>query len=149
MWLGQQEKTLLHQTQLVKKHHLNSTRKVTVHIPQNIKFILARNKRSPRPECKYAVKTNRDNPKISNLEHFPLYLECQINHYEVDVLEKSTFKPIPHSSWIKNNTQQLSPNQNLFRKNPFPLIEKENLTDGIILPEPSDLNSKYAKKKIF
>ena len=77
------------------------------------KTISCKNKRSPRLECKYAVKTDPDDPQITNLEHFPLYLECQVNHYEVDVLEKSTVKPISYSSWIKNNTQQKSPNQKL------------------------------------
>ena len=32
-------------------------------------------------------------------------LDCQNNHYEVDLLGTSTFKPIPYSQWIKNNTQ--------------------------------------------
>ena len=66
-------------------------------IPQNIKFYLAKVETSPRLECKYAVKTDIDQSQINNLQHFPLYLDCQINHYEVDLLGTSTFKPIPYS----------------------------------------------------
>ena len=82
------------------------TRKTTVEIPKNIKFYLAENETSPRLECKYAVKTDIEQSQINSLQHFPLYLDCQNNHYEVDLLGTSTFKPIPYSQWIKNNTQQ-------------------------------------------
>ena len=82
------------------------TRKITVEIPQNIKFYLAKDEISPRLECKYAVKTDIDQSQINNLQQFLLYLDCQNNHYEVDLLGTSTFKPIPYSQWIKINTQQ-------------------------------------------
>ena len=82
------------------------TRKTTVEIPKNIKFYLAKDETSPRLECKYAVKIDIDQSQINNLQHFPLYLDSQNNHYEVDLLVTSTFKPIPYSQWIKNNTQQ-------------------------------------------
>ena len=61
------------------------TRKTTVEIPQNIKFYLAKNKTSPRLECKYAVKTDLNQSQINNLQYFPLYLDCPNNHYEVDL----------------------------------------------------------------
>ena len=54
------------------------TRKTTVEIPKNIKFYLAENETSPRLECKYAVKTNVEQSQINSLQHFPLYLDCQI-----------------------------------------------------------------------
>ena len=73
------------------------TRKTTVEIPKNIKFYLAENETSPRLECKYAVKTDVEQSQINNLQHFPLYLDCQNNHYEFDLLGTSTFKPIPYS----------------------------------------------------
>ena len=101
------------------------TRKVTVEIPQNIKFYLAKDATSPRLECKYAVKTDINQSQINNLEHFPLYLDCQNNHYEVDLLGTSLFKPIPHSHWIKNNTQQKKTKQQPHKKDPFPLIKKK------------------------
>ena len=80
------------------------TRKTTVEIPQNIKFYLAKKETSPRLECKYALKTDIDQSQINNLQHFPLYLDCQNNHYEEDLLGTSTFKPLPYSHCIKNNT---------------------------------------------
>ena len=82
------------------------TRKPTVKIPKNIKFYLAKDETSPRLECKYAVKTDFEQSQINNLQHFPLYLDCQNNHYEVDLLGTSTFKPIPYSQWIKNNNNK-------------------------------------------
>ena len=77
------------------------TRKTTVEKPKNIKFYLAKDETSPRLECKYAVKTDIDQSQINNLQHFPLFLDCQNNHYEVDLLSTSTFEPIPYSQWIK------------------------------------------------
>ena len=72
-----------------------------------------------------------------------LYLDCQKNHYEVDLLGESTFKTIPYSSWIKNNTQQKPNKQKLYKKDLLPLIEKENLTDNINLSSPPNNDSKY------
>ena len=85
---------------------------------------MAENETSPRLECKYAVKIDIEQSQINNLQHFPLYLDCQDNHYEVDLLGTSTFKPIP-------------------------LIEKENLTDKINLSGPQTNDSKYTKKSSF
>ena len=82
------------------------TRKTKVEIPQNIKFYLAKDETSPRQECTYALKTDIDQSQTNNLQHFPLDVNCQNNHHEVDLLGTSTFKPIPYSQWIKNNTQQ-------------------------------------------
>ena len=82
------------------------TRKTTVEIPQNIKFYLAKDETSPRLECKYVVKTDIKQSQINNLQHFPLYSDYQNNHSKVDLLGTPTFKPIPFSQWIKNNTQQ-------------------------------------------
>ena len=101
------------------------TRKTTIEIPQNIKFYLAKNETSPRLDCKYAVKTDIDQSQINNLQHFPFYLDCQNNHYEVDLLGTPTFKPIPYSQWMKNNTQQKTSKQQPHKKNTFPLIEKK------------------------
>ena len=93
------------------------TLKKTVEIPQNIKFFLAKDEISPKLQCKNAEKTDIDKSQINNLQHFPLYLNYQNNHYEVDLLGKSTFKPIPYSSWIKNNTQQKPVKQKFKKKN--------------------------------
>ena len=81
------------------------TRKTTVEIPQNIKVYIAKDGTSPRLECKYAVKTDIDQSQINNLQHFPLYLDCQNSHYGADLLGTSTFKPIQYSQWIKSKTQ--------------------------------------------
>ena len=102
------------------------TRKFTVEIPQNIKFYLAKDETPPRLECKYAVKTDIDQSQINNLQHFPVYLDCQNNHYEVDILGTSTIKPSPCSHWIKNDTQQKKIKQQPHKKDPFRLIEKKS-----------------------
>ena len=125
------------------------TRKTTVEIPQNIKFYLAENETSPRLECKYAVKIDIDQPQINNLQHFPLYLDCENNHYEIDLLGRSTFKPIPYSHWIENKTQQKTIKQQPHKKVTFPLIEKENLTDEINLSGPPIINSKYTINQVI
>ena len=125
------------------------TRKTTVEIPKNIKFYLAENETSPRLECKYAVKTDIEQSQINSLQHFPLYLDCQNNHYEVDLLGTSTFKPIPYSQWIKNNTQQKRTKQHPPKKDHFPLIEKEDLTDKINLSGPQTNDSKYTINQVF
>ena len=125
------------------------TRKTTVEIPQNIKFYLAKDETSPRLECKYAVKNDIDQSQINNLQHFPLYLDCQNNHYKVDLLGTSFFKPIPYSQWIKNNAQQKRIKQYSHKKDPFPLIEKENLTDKINLAGPQTKDLKYTINQVF
>ena len=125
------------------------TRKITVEIPKNIKFYLAKDETSTRLECKYAVKTDIDQSQINNLQHFPLFLDCQNNHYEVDLLGISTFKPIPYSQWIKNNTQQKRIKHHSHKKDLFPLIEKENLTDKINLSGPQTHDSKYTINQVF
>ena len=94
-------------------------------------------------QFKYAVKTDIDQSQINNLQHFPFYLDCQNNHYEVDLLSTSTFKPIPYSHWIKNNTHQKRIKQQPHKNNPLPLIEKENLTHTINLTGPLPNESKY------
>ena len=124
-------------------------RKTTVEIPQNIKFFLAKDEIAPRIQCKSAVKTDIDQSEMNSLQQFPLYLDCQNNHYEVDLLGKSTFKPIPYSSWIKNNTQQKPVKKKLYSKDLFPLIEKENLTIKIILSGPPNNNSKHTINHVF
>ena len=63
------------------------TRKTTVEIPKNIKFYLAKDKTSPRLECKYAVKTDIEQSQINNLQHFALYLDCQNNPTKLIYLE--------------------------------------------------------------
>ena len=69
---------------------------------------------------------------MNNLQHFPLYFDCQNNPYEVDLLVSSIFKPIPYAHWIKNITKKRVKQQS-HKKDPFPLIENENLTDIIKL----------------
>ena len=125
------------------------TRKTTVEIPQNIKFYLTKDETSPRLECKYAVKTAIDQSQVNNLQHFPPYLDCQNNHDEVDLLGTATFKPIPHSHWMKNNTQQKKKKQQPRKKDPFPLIEKENLTDKINLSGPPTNDPKHTVNQVF
>ena len=95
------------------------------------------------------VKTDIHQSQINNIQHFPLYLDCQNNHYEVDLLGTSTFKPIPYSQWIKNNTQQKRVKQHSHKKDLFPLIEKENLTDKINLSGPQTNDSKYTINQVF
>ena len=124
-------------------------RKTTVEIPQNIKFYLAKDETSPRLECIYAVKTDIEQSQINNLKPFPLYLDCQNNHDEVDLLGTTTFKPIPYSHWIKNNTQQKRIKQQTHKKHPFPSIEKKNLTDTINLSRPLPNDSKYTIYQVF
>ena len=87
-------------------------------------FFLAKDETSPRQECKYAVETEVDQTQINNFQHFPLFLDCQNNQYEVGILENSTFKPIPYSSWIKNNKQQKPLKQKMYRTKLFPLRDK-------------------------
>ena len=100
------------------------TRKTTVEIPQVIKFYLAKDETSPRLECKCAVKIDKEQPQGNNLKHFPLYLDCENNYNEVDLLGTSIIKPIPYSHWIKNNTQQKGIRQQPHKKDPLTLIEK-------------------------
>ena len=117
------------------------TQKTTVEITQKIKFFLAKDKTSPRIQCKYAKKTDADQSQINNLK---IYIR-KIPY----LLGKSTFKPIRYSSWIKNNTHQKPVKQKLYKKNLLLLIEKENLTDNINLSRPPNNDSKYTINHVF
>ena len=64
------------------------TRKTNKAIPQKMKSFLAKEETSQRTECKYAVKTEPDTSQINHIKQFPLHLDCQNNHYEVDLLGK-------------------------------------------------------------
>ena len=86
---------------------------------------------------------------MNNLQHFQLYLFCQNIHFEVDLLCTPTFKPIPYTHRIKNNTQQKLNKQQPHKKDPFPLLEKENLTDKISLSGPLLNDSKYTINQVF
>ena len=86
---------------------------------------------------------------MNNLQHFQLYLFCQNNHFEVGLLCTPTFKPIPYTHRIKNNTQQKLNKQQPHKKYPFPLLEKENLTDKINLSGPLLNDSKYTINQVF
>ena len=94
------------------------------------------NEKNPKLKGKPSFKKWCQRSQIYNLQHFPLYLDCQSNHYEVYLLGKTTFKPIPYSSWIKNNT-----NKNF--------IKKESPTDKIILSVPPNNDSKYTINHVF
>ena len=54
---------------------------------------------------KVAGKYDCDTKQINHLEHLGLYLDCQNNGYEVDLLGNHTWQSIPYWSWLKNNTQ--------------------------------------------
>ena len=123
------------------------TRKTTVEIPQKSDFFLIKYEISPQLECKFAVKIDIDQSQINNLQRFPLFSDCQNNNYEVDLLCKFTFKPIPYSNWIKNNTQRKQIRQQPSRKDLSLLVEKENLTDNRNLSGPLCNDSIYTKKK--
>ena len=83
---------------------------------------MPKNETSPRLECKYAVKSDIDQSQRNNLQHFPLYSDCQNNYYELDLLGTSTFKPTPYSHWTKINTKQKTIKQQLHKKKtPFQL----------------------------
>ena len=49
----------------------------------------------------------------------------------------------------KKNTQQKTIKQQPYKKDPFPLIEKENLTDIINLSGPPTTDLKYALNQVF
>ena len=61
----------------------------------------------------------------------------------------STFKPIPFSLWIKNNTQQKPLRQKVYRTDRFPFIEKENLTDKVSLSGTPDIDPEYTINQVF
>ena len=94
-------------------------------------------------------KTDVDQSQINNLHYFPLYLDCQNNHYEVDLLEKSTFKPIPYSSWMTNITQLKPFKGKLYKKDLFSSIDKESLTDNVNLSDRSKTDLKDIINHVF
>ena len=64
-------------------------------------------------------------------------------------LEHQLLNQSHNSQWIKNNTQQKRIKQHPPKKDHFPLIEKENLTDKINLSGPQTNDSKYTINQVF
>ena len=56
---------------------------------------------------------------------------------------------MPYSSLIKNNTQQKPVKQQLYKKDTFPLIKKENFTDNVISSGPPNADSKFTINYLF
>ena len=54
------------------------TREKKVEFPKNRIFFLAKDERTKRLECLYAVKVDSDNKQTNKLVHFQFYLEFQI-----------------------------------------------------------------------
>ena len=50
------------------------------------KFFLAKDETWPLLECKFVLKTDVHNAQINNLQHSRLFVDCQKNHCEVDLL---------------------------------------------------------------
>ena len=67
----------------------------------------------------------------------------------MDLLGTSTFKPNPYSHWIKNNTQQKTIKQQPHKKDPFPFIGDEKVTDIINLSGPPTKDLKYTVNPNF
>ena len=95
------------------------------------------------------MKTVVEQSQINNLQYFSLYLNCQNNHYKVDLLGTSTFQPMPYSSWIKNNTQQKPVKLKLCKKDTFPLTKKDNLIDNVNSSGPPNADSKFTINYVF
>ena len=101
-----------------------------IYTPTDYEFLILGSKhptvffRDHKPIIFLFTQKSTDHAKINKLQHFPLYLDCQNNHCEVDLLGNSTFKPRPYSSWIKNNTQHKPLRQQIYRTHLFPLKEK-------------------------
>ena len=76
----------------------------------------AEDETSPRLQCKYAIKTDVEQSQIKNLQLSPLCLDCQDNHYEVELLGTSTIKPISYTPWIKKLHSKNHSNKNYIKK---------------------------------
>ena len=63
-------KTLLYPVFWVEVSHLYYLHKKNVEVPQNIKFFLAKDEKSPPLECKYAVKVDSVKKQTKNPERF-------------------------------------------------------------------------------
>ena len=81
----------------------------------------------------------------------PFYAMCDASNFGIGaaLLQPHSGKPIPYSQWIRTNTQQKRIKQHSHKKDLFPLIEKENLTDKINLSGPQTNDSKYTINQVF
>ena len=96
------------------------------------------------------MHTDIEQSQINSLQHFPtLFRLVKIIIMKLIYLEHQLSKPIPYSQWIKNNTQQKRTKQHPPKKDHFPLIEKEDLTDKINLSGPQTNDSKYTINQVF
>ena len=110
----------------IDDEHFTKTRDITVEIPENIKFFLAKTPFTNHLACKYNICNN---PKDENTEkpHFPVLANIHNNYFELNI-DKNESHPISYEKYNTETKTNLIPKNKPKTKNwQSPIVEKDDL----------------------
>ena len=71
----------------IDKENFTKTRDITVEIPENMKFFLAKTPFTNNLECKYSI-CNNTNDENTEITHYPVLANIHINYFEINIDKK-------------------------------------------------------------
>ena len=108
------------------EEHFTKTRDITVEIPENIKFFLAKTPFTINHECKYSI-CNNTNDENTEKTHYPVLANIHNNYFEINI-EKNEYHPISCEKYNTETKTNLIPKYKpKTKKWQSPIVEKDDL----------------------
>ena len=109
----------------IDEEHFTKTRDITVEIPENIKFFLAKTPLTNNLECKYCI-CNNTNDKNTEKTHYTVLANIHNKYFEISI-EKNEYHPISYEKYNTETKTNLIPKYKPKTKNwQSPIVEKDD-----------------------
>ena len=106
----------------IDEEHFTKTRDITVEIPENIKFFLAKTQFANNFECEYSI-CNNTNDENTEKTHYPVLANIHNNYSEINI-EKNKYHPISNEKYNTETKTNLIPKYKPKTKNwQSPIVE--------------------------
>ena len=110
----------------IDEDHFTKTRDITVEIPENIKFFLAKTPFTNNLECKYSI-CNNTNEENTERTHYPVLANIHNNYFEINI-DKNEYHPISYEKYNTETKTNLIPKYKpKTKKRQSPIVEKDDL----------------------
>ena len=110
----------------IDEEHFTKTGDITVEIPENIKFFLAKTPFTNNLESKYSI-CNNTNDENTEKTHYPVLANIPNNYFEINI-EKNEYHPISYEKYNTETKTNLIPKYKPKTKNwQSPIVEKDYL----------------------
>ena len=110
----------------IDEEHITKRRDITVEIPENLKFFLAKTPFTNNLECKYSI-CNNTNDKTTEKTHYPVLANMHNNYFEINI-DKNEYRPISYEKYNTETKTNLIQKYKSKTKNwESPIVEKDNL----------------------